>query len=349
MNKFWLAAVIAVPALMVSTAASATAPGSPQLPPPEGLAGTEVSASSTGVLDFDGDGKTDNVVVRNTGGGPSGQITWFVDGSATPGNGFVSFPWGLASDEFLAGDYDGDGLTDAAVWRPGAAGVAAFWVRLSGGGVIYDVMGQNGDDPSVVGDFNGDGNDDLVLYRAGASSGDQSNWYYRTTPGGTVFNVPWGINGDFPVTGDFDGDNKNDFVVQRNAGGGQARFWMLLSGGGTNQIVFGTPTDRIVPGDYDGDGITDLTVIRGQGGSIYWYVRSSSTTAISVRIWGLSATDFPTQGDYDGDGQTDVGIWRPSASPSASAFWVQQSSNGQTLFTLFGSNGDYPVATYDSH
>ena len=36
--------------------------------------------------DFDGDGKTDYVVARNTGGGASGQLTWFwgINGSANP-------------------------------------------------------------------------------------------------------------------------------------------------------------------------------------------------------------------------------------------------------------------------
>ncbi|MEP6900400.1 MAG: hypothetical protein ABJA66_01545, partial [Actinomycetota bacterium] len=50
------------------------------------------------VVDFNGDGKTDFAVVRNTGGGPGGQVTWFINlnGTATT----YASAWGLATDSF---------------------------------------------------------------------------------------------------------------------------------------------------------------------------------------------------------------------------------------------------------
>ena len=305
--------------------------------------------TSDAPVDFNGDGKTDFVVVRNTGGGSGGQITWFwnLNGSAAP---TAAAAWGISTDKFVSGDYDGDGKDDIAVWRPGAATVAAFYILNSATSTLrQEAFGQTGDDASVVGDYNGDGKDDLAVYRSGASAGDPSTWFYRTTANGPVTYMPWGQNGDFPAPGDYDGDGKADFAVQRNNGGGQARFWRMQTTAGFDSVVFGTPTDVIVPGDYDGDGKTDIATVRGASGSIQWHWLNSSNSTIDYRTFGASATDFPAQGDYDGDGKTDVGIWRPSASANASAFWsLGTTSNTVTTFA-FGANGDYPVANFNSH
>ncbi len=305
--------------------------------------------TSDAPVDFNGDGKTDFVVVRNTGGGSGGQVTWFwnLNGSAAP---TAASAWGISTDKFVSGDYDGDGKDDIAVWRPGAATVAAFYILNSATSTLrQEAFGQTGDDASVVGDYNGDGKDDLAVYRSGASAGDPSTWFYRTTANGPVTYMPWGQNGDFPAPGDYDGDGKADFAVQRNNGGGQARFWRMQTTAGFDSVVFGTPTDVIVPGDYDGDGKTDIATVRGASGSIQWHWLNSSNSTIDYRTFGASATDFPAQGDYDGDGKTDVGIWRPSASANASAFWsLGTTSNTVTTFA-FGANGDYPVANFNSH
>ncbi|MFN0140639.1 MAG: FG-GAP repeat domain-containing protein [Pyrinomonadaceae bacterium] len=310
---------------------------------------TSTPTNNQNHVDFNGDGRTDFAVVRNTGGGPGGQITWFVNLNG-PGTTFGS-QWGISGDSFVPEDYDGDNKSDIAIWRAGAPTVAAFYILQSLTNTVrIEPFGQTGDDPRVVGDYDGDGKADPAVYRAGANSGDQSTWFYRGSlnPAFVTY-APWGQNGDFPAPGDYDGDGKRDFVIQRNNGGGQARFWMQQTTAGFNSIVFGTPTDVIVPGDYDGDGKTDLAVARGSAGQINWYVRPSTTGAISAApyaIFGASATDFHTHGDYDGDGKTDVAIWRPSATPGASVFWVFGSTSG-AFAVPFGANGDYPIANYN--
>lgn len=305
------------------------------------------------VGDWDGDGKTDYVTVRNTGGGPSGQITWNVqqNGAATQ---FYA-PWGAASDEFVPEDYDGDFKTDYAIWRAGPAGQAIWCVLHSGTNTVrQELYGQTGDDPSVVGDYNNDNKADLAVYRAGAASGDPSNWYYRTTANGPVFTRQWGQNGDFPAPGDYNGDGSNDFAVQRNNGGGQAAFYVNYSSSAAASIdrikVFGTPTDVIVPGDYDADGKTDLATIRGSGGQILWnYEPSGALDTIVSLTWGLSATDFPVQGDYDGDGKTDLAVWRPNVDPTQNFFLVRKSTDGALQYQEWGANGDYPVLNFNTH
>jgi hypothetical protein len=320
---------------------------------------TGTAAPPQNVVDFNGDGRTDFGVVRNVGGGPSGQVRWFYYENNTA-NPTRAFDWGIATDLFTPVDFDGDNLTDIAVWRPGSAssvgpGLAQFFILQSQTSTVRIVsFGQTNDDPTVVGDYDGDGKADPAVYRAGASAGQQSTWYYLgslNNPSNNVTYVPWGLNGDFPAPGDYDGDGRSDFVVQRNNGGGQARFWMLQTTAGFESVVFGTPTDPIVPGDYDADGKTDIAVVRGISGAWNWFVRPSSTGTISAApfaVFGSSTTDFPTQGDYDGDGKTDAAVWRPSASAGASAFWALGSTSG-AFSVPFGQNGDYPVANYNVH
>jgi hypothetical protein len=323
------------------------------------LSGTQANAVARGVasgavramfdtdpgleLDYSGDGLTDYNVVRNTGGGTSGALTWFNLGHL----GFSGIQWGIATDYFLSGDYDGDNRADVVVWRSGTT--ATFYVRRSAdGGLIAAQWGQSGDDPTVPGDYDGDGKTDFAVYRAGASAGQQSRWYALSSLNGSLIYIPWGQNGDFPAPGDFDGDGLADTAIQRNGGGGQAVFWIRTATGVISNVVFGTPTDQIVPGDYDGDNRTDIAVVRGQSGSLFWYIRRSSDSALQAFQWGNSATDYTTQGDYDGDGITDAAVWRQSATPGQSGFWVRKSTGG-FLFFQYGHLGDHPVANFNTH
>jgi len=308
------------------------------------------------VVDFNGDGTTDFSVVRNTGGGATGQVTWFQGINGAPV--YTAQPWGIATDFFVPGDFDGDQKTDIVVWRPGAQ--ANFYILQSMTNTIRTVpFGISGDDPTVIGDYTGDGKFDPAVYRDGASSGDRSFWYYLASSGPLVNQIvvtQWGQNGDFPAPGDYSGDGKSDFCVQRNAGGGVGVFYEHDGTGGpdvpgpTTVSFFGNSSDIIVPGDYDGDGKTDVAVSRGSGGFMNWYYDPSSVPGIQVVAtqWGLSAIDIRTQGDYDGDGKTDVAIWRPSATPGQTAFYYLGSTVGVRAMQ-WGHNGDYPVANYNTH
>jgi subtilisin-like proprotein convertase family protein len=298
-------------------------------------------------VDFNGDGRTDWAVVRNTGGGPGGQATWFTQYNNQAGG--QTTPWGIASDVFLPEDFDGDLKTDLAVWRADPNFSAFYILQSTTNTVRIEGFGMAGDDPTVVGDYNADGKCDLAVFRPGVGIGQPSFWFYRSTPGGPYSAVQWGQTGDFPVPGDFDADGKYDFVVQRNDGNGQARFWTLLAGGATSTTVFGHPFDTVVPGDYENDGKTDIAVIRGGPNStIVWYILpSSGGGSYTQTVFGNSGTDFSAQGDYDGDGKTDIAVWRPS--PGQSAFYVNRSSGGGVDIFFWGLPADYPVANYNSH
>lgn len=313
------------------------------------LTGATACTSAKRPLDFDGDGKTDATVKRNTGGGASGQNTWYIKPSG--GGSDITFPWGIQTDFFLNGDYDGDGKSDVVVWRGDIPGNSYWYILRSSNNTLLAVnFGQNGDDPRVTSDYDGDGKTDPAVYRAGAASGDKSTWYWLGSVDGLQHGYQFGQNGDFPAPGDYDGDNKADFVVQRNGGGGGAVFYLHQTTGGDTAIWFGTPTDVIVPGYYDADCRTDIATLRGDGsGGIAWYVRNSTNGSTTAYLFGRSATDFPTQGDWDGDGKTDVGVWRPNADPTLNFFYWVRSIDGALGSIEWGQNGDYPVANFNSH
>jgi hypothetical protein len=81
----------------------------------------------------------------------------------------------------VPGDYDGDGDTDIAVFRP-SAGV---WFVQGGPTVAF---GTNGDIP-VPGDYDGDGDTDIAVFRPSAGV-----WFVMGGP-----TVAFGASGDVPL------------------------------------------------------------------------------------------------------------------------------------------------------
>jgi len=308
------------------------------------------------VIDFNGDNKTDFAIARSADA--TSQTTWQILDSM---GGTSGAAWGLgvgfsSGDKATPEDFDGDGKTDIAVWRPAAATVAGFYILESSTNTLrFETFGQTGDDPSVVDDYDGDGKADVAVYRDGGAG--QSFFYYRGTlsnPGGNITFVPWGIGGDKPVPGDYDGDRKADFAVVRNEGG-SARHYHSRTTQGFVTVQFGLFTDKFAPGDYDGDNKTDICAVRANGTIFDWYVFRSSNGAIFtsqvLNGFGNPTTDIIVQGDYDGDNRTDFAVWRTSATDNG--FFLVAPSATANSGTKWGGTGgtlttpDFPVANYN--
>jgi hypothetical protein len=113
--------------------------------------------------------------------------------------------------EYHKGDYDGDGVADSTIFRPGSA----TWFTLNSGTntVSIDTFGLNGDIP-VDGDFDGDSRADLCIFRPSTGV-----WFFKRSSDGTTFGAQFGQNGDKPVAGDYDKDGKTDIALWRPSNG----------------------------------------------------------------------------------------------------------------------------------
>ena len=322
-----------------------------------------ISNTTKAPVDFDGDGKTDFAIARHVGliGAPwtywitlsgSGQIT--------------TFNWGLFGvDGLQPGDYDGDGMTDVAVWRGNQSGgqQIGYWIILSTTNSFKFIQfGVPGDRP-VLEDYDGDGKDDMSVWRSpGPTTIGQGTWFYRgslNNPTGAVTYVPWGMRygdqsdqEDDLYPGDFDGDGKADFRVQRRVDTSVGTsntpgiFYTLSSS--TGQVTydyFGWASDRSIPGDYDGDGKTDIAIARGFNitpNVTTWFIRYTGGIADAAFQWGAGGLDQFAQGDYDGDGITDPTIYRRA---NQNDFWVLRSSDA-TVQVFHWGQGDTGEACF---
>ncbi|HEV2886301.1 MAG TPA: glycoside hydrolase family 3 N-terminal domain-containing protein [Jatrophihabitans sp.] len=241
------------------------------------------------------------VVDDYNGDGRSDLAVWRPSTGTWWVHGVVTAQWGKLGDVPVPADYNGDGRTDLAVWRPSTG---TWWVH----GVVTAQWGQPGDVP-VAADFNGDGRADLAVWRPSTGV-----WWVRG-----VVTAQWGKPGDVPVAGDFNGDGRADLAVWRPSTG----VWWVH---GVVTAQWGLAGDVPVVADYNGDGRADLAVWRPSTG--VWWVRGVVTAQ-----WGKPG-DVPVPGDYKGDGSADLAVWRPSTG----VWWVRGVITAQ-----WGKSDDIPV------
>jgi subtilisin family serine protease len=239
------------------------------------------------------------------------------------GSGLATLP---APRETRSDDFDGDGRSDVAIFRPSDGG----WYFLpSGSSAGRRVQWGEDSDIPVPGDYDGDHTADIAVYRP------STGMWYIVQSTGTTRVVQWGAVGDIPAPADFDGDGRTDPTVFRPSTG---RWYQLRSvtgfGYGVNWGLWG---DVPVPADYDGDGRADPAVYRPSEGR--WYELWSSTGFGHGALWGGIPGDIPLAGDYDGDGKADPTVFRP-----ADGSWYQlRSVSGSGFRVLWGVSGDLPV------
>ena len=269
-------------------------------------------------FDFDGDSRADVALFRASTG------TWYSNRSSL---GFSAFQFGQAGDIPVPADYDGDGITDFAVYRGGV------WYRMMSSTNSFDVVwfGLPTDIPAP-GDFDGDRRADAAVFRPSTGT-----WYFRYSSTGTTGAEQFGLAGDIPVVADYDGDGRADINLFRPSTG----IWYRLNSS-TEAFAaaqFGLNGDKPVAGDFDGDGRADVAVWRPSDG--VWYVLNSSNGSFYGVKFG-TVGDIPAPADYDGDRRTDIAVYRPST-----GVWYRLYSSSESFSAdRFGLAGDIPAAGF---
>jgi len=240
-----------------------------------------------------------------------------------------------------AGDYDGDGTDDFAIFRPSTG----LWAIR---GLTRFYFGRNGDLP-LAGDYDGDSTTESGIFRfdSGLWAIRSMTRFYFGSPSdlpvpadydsdsaceAAIFRkesglwavkettrVYYGENFDYPVPADYSGDGSAGIAIFR----GRLGLWAIR---GLTRLYFGDGTDTPIAGDYDGSGLECPAVFRPSSG--LWAIRGGS------RFYLGMSSDWPLPADFDGDGKDESGIFRPS-----SGLWAVRRL---TRF-YYGTSGDVPV------
>ncbi len=316
--------------------------------PPVPVAPERFAGCVPAPFDYFGSGRSSFALVRAIGAASPQAVQWLIknnDGTASGGT--VRTPlFGSVSDFFLGGDYDGDSITDLAVWRPSIGKFAVLRSSRLDEAPLEVRLGKQGDTPTGGDDYDGDGRTDFAVYRDGVGAGNPSVTEIIFSRGGRAL-LATGENGALAAGGsDGNGDGRADIWIQSNAGAnvGRLRVFDSFSGAVLQDFTAGLATDFVTLGSYVGTPVEDLMLMRTVTGAQNWFVRDSASGVLAApELFGVTGNSR-LAADFDGDGIRDLANWAAGAAPQ---FNWRKSSDNAVGALVFGASGDFPPAASD--
>jgi protocatechuate 3,4-dioxygenase beta subunit len=231
-----------------------------------------------------------------------------------------SYRFGPGSGIPVAGDFNGDGISEIAIYSNG------FWyIDVNGNGIwddndLWARMGSASDQP-VVGDWDGDGKADIGVFGP-EWSGDTNA--LAKEPG-----LPTDLNQKIGLRPKNVPPNPEDAPAaaraMKHTTRGRTRLDVI-----DHVFRYGAESDKAVTGNFSGEGTTQIGVYRNGT----WYIDYNGnghwdSGDVEAKT-NAQAGDVPIVGDFTGEGIDRIGLYTPS--------------NGRVIID---SNGDFKLDESD--
>ena len=205
-----------------------------------------------------------------------------------------AFFFGEPGDVPLMGDWDCDGESTPAMYRP-SNGFAYFTNRNQSSVATTEFFYGLPSDVPVAGDWDGDGCDTIAIYRPSEGRAFLRNSLSTGVADRAFY---FGRPGDEPFAGDFDGDGSDTLGLYRRSTGFVYFRNENSHGTADYEFFYGAPGDEIMAGDWDGDGVDTLGVYRPVDETLYLTNRTGSAQA-EYEQWVGSFADAVSASSID--------------------------------------------------
>jgi hypothetical protein len=305
------------------------------------------------VSDFNGDGKTDLLLLNNTTGG---LYICEMNGAQIGVNalsGTLTAGWHYGG----LGDFNADRKSDWVLLNDATHQVYVCEMdgtAIGTNGVVANVRADLGWYYKGLGDFNNDGKSDLILFN------DLTHGVYICEMDGLTMGAN-GLSGTidagwaYKTLGDFNGDDKDDFLFLNDTTHG-VKVWQMDGTAKVDDQTVGT-IDAAAgwrfkdTADFNGDGKTDLLLLNDANNHVMIWQMNGTSAATQVDLGAApGGFHFADKGDFNGDGKTDlmfvndtngdVKVWQMNGTAIAQSATVGTMASGYHYASTGDFNGD---------